>query len=184
MSDVLAGCNPVSYSLEEWRPVVGYESLYAVSNLGRVRRVTATNRGKAGRILKPKLGKRGYYVVNLCNRPTRRNRNITVHRLVAEVFIGPLPNGRQINHKDGIKTNNHIANLEYVTAADNRAHAVRLGLCAKGSNVWCAKLTEDTVRSIREMRSRMTYQQLADHYGIVYSHAYRIVNRTCWAGVD
>lgn len=54
----------------------------------------------------------------------------TVHSLVCEAVYGPRPEGYEINHKDGIKTNNHPSNLEYCTGEENRTHAVALGLCS------------------------------------------------------
>ena len=100
---------------EVWRDVLGYEGLYQVSNLGRVKSLSR----KAGyvflreKIMKPTLGKNGYFSVILSfNMKTKR---VYIHRLVAEAFV-PNPNGYSyVNHKDECKTNNVSWNLEWCT---------------------------------------------------------------------
>lgn len=122
--------------VEEWRPVVGFESLYEVSNVGRVRRIgKAARTGKGhgggariGLILKLRKHRGGYLMAQLwCNgKLTGR----LAHCLVAPAFIGARPEGLDINHKDGDKTNNSVGNLEYVTRSENNRHAYRIGLRA------------------------------------------------------
>lgn len=109
-------------SMEEWKDIKGYEGLYQVSNIGRVRRV------KSGRVL---IGFRcggGYLYVILYKNETRKN--YSVHRLVAQAFI-PNPNNLpQVNHKDEDKTNNRIENLEWCTNQYNcnyGTHNKRIG---------------------------------------------------------
>jgi hypothetical protein len=93
---------------EEWRAVVDYEGLYEVSNLGEVRSLRNNNK-----ILKKRLAKVGYYRVGLANSGTVKW--FTIHRLVATAFI-PNPNQYPcVNHKDEIKTNNRVSNLEWCT---------------------------------------------------------------------
>lgn len=100
--------------VEIWKPIVGYEGLYEVSSLGRVRSLGngGNNRHKGkGRVLKQELGNTGYYRVHLCKNNVRKHKS--VHRLVAEAFI-PNPNNLpQVNHKDECYTNNHADNLEW-----------------------------------------------------------------------
>lgn len=133
---------------EEWRPVVGYESHYSVSNLGRVKRTALGMSTRPGKLLsvKPTDGS-GYPRVSLS-----RNNSITnrlVHWMVAEAFIGPRPHGHHINHKDGIKHNNNASNLEYVTPSDNQRHAYAIGLkSARGENNGRSKLTTEQVLEI------------------------------------
>lgn len=119
---------------EQWRAVVGYEGTYEVSNFGAVRRSgkaarNGNGRGGGARIglqLKHHLVNGGYQVVQLWQdgRPKTR----LVHRLVTEAFLGPVPNGCEVNHKDGNKLNNSCANLEYVTHSENNRHAYQTGL--------------------------------------------------------
>lgn len=107
--------------METWKSVVGYEGLYEVSDLGRVRSLVKRNRWKPG-ILKPGKNTHGYLQVLLCKDGKRKN--MKVHRLVAEAFI-PNPNHLDtVNHKDEVKTNNTVSNLEWMTIADNVAYSV------------------------------------------------------------
>lgn len=106
---------------ETWAPVAGYEGWYEVSDLGRVRRVGAPQ----CRRLHSQAG--GYVSVRL-GRPGTDKKTLQVHVLVAKAFLGPRPAGRQVNHKDANKHNPRLDNLEYVTPARNREHAIGLGI--------------------------------------------------------
>lgn len=100
-----------------WKSVVGYEGLYEVSDFGRVRSL----RGKTPRVLRVNKTSNGYIHVGLVGRGGAKNRRrwLSVHRLVAEAFIGECPEGREVNHKDENKANNCVSNLEYVTRSEN-----------------------------------------------------------------
>lgn len=101
---------------EEWRDVLGFEELYQVSNLGNVRTV---KRGEAT-VMAQEKQQNGYLSVHLRNRGIERR--ASVHRLVAEAFI-PNPDGlRDVNHKNGIKTDNRLENLEWMSHSDNIKH--------------------------------------------------------------
>ena len=107
---------------EEWRPIKGYEGLYEVSNMGRVKSLYC---GKT-RILKQDTNQGGYMVVDLHKNRTS-NRKL-VHRLVATAFIRNSNSYKIINHKDGNKKNNTIDNLEWCTWSYNTKHAYHNGL--------------------------------------------------------
>ena len=102
---------------EIWKDIKGYEGLYQVSNLGRVKRV-ATNR-----ILKQAKHHGGYMLVRLSK--NGKPHTCTVHRLAAQAFIPNPENKPQVNHIDEDKTNNMIPNLEWVTAKENVNHGTR-----------------------------------------------------------
>lgn len=106
-----------------WKPVVGYEGLYEVSNTGLVKSLNCYNY-KEPRLMK--LGKRrdGYLSVGLSK--NNRTKTKTVHRLVAEAFI-PNPNNLEmVNHKDENRTNNNVENLEWCSRAYNQLYSLQL----------------------------------------------------------
>lgn len=107
---------------EEWRPVVGYEGLYEVSNLGRVKSLDYNKTGKE-RVLKG--GRAKGYILYIFNRGGKR-KYITGHRLVAEAFLPNPENLPQINHKDEDKTNNAVWNLEWCDARYNTVYGTGL----------------------------------------------------------
>jgi hypothetical protein len=108
---------------EVWKPVVGFEGLYEVSNLGRVKSLKRTT--TSGRELVQSLN-RGYKYVVLSK--NGKQYNAKVHRLVAESYI-PNPEGKkEVNHIDGNKANNAVENLEWATASENSRHAMQSGL--------------------------------------------------------
>lgn len=121
---------------EIWLPVKGYEGLYEVSDLGRIRSVprvidrrymgkTDARQSYGGRVLIAYPNSHGYLHVGLWSKNKRQAR--IVHRLVAEAFLSG-PSERTVNHKNGIKTDNRAANLEWATYSENHLHAVNTGL--------------------------------------------------------
>src|SRR5437660_319440 len=131
---------------EEWRPVVGFEGLYEVSDFGRVRsldrmvantsrRKKAFNFPRKGRLLNPSTRPDGY-------------KGFTVHDLVARAFLGVRPARAIINHIDGNRANNRLDNLEYTTYRANSLHAVDTLRKIAGENHPNARLTAASVREI------------------------------------
>lgn len=104
--------------MEEWRAVVG-DPRYEVSNLGRVR---SYRRSAQGRILRPGIASHGYPTVALGRGHTR-----TVHSLVAEAFIGSVPAGQEVRHKNGIRNDPRASNLHYGTRTQNITDAITSG---------------------------------------------------------
>lgn len=116
---------------EECKDIAGYENLYQVSNLGRVRSLHRTFvrsdgrlHNKQGKVLAPGVNPRGYLFVNLSD-TNHKITPIRIHRLVAETFIPNPSNLPQVNHKDENKLNNAATNLEWCTASYNALYGSR-----------------------------------------------------------
>lgn len=134
--------------MTEWRDVVGYEGSYEVSDDGQVRSVdriiqTRNRWGECGRrfpsrILKPFLSRQGYVRVALSEGAAGHTKR-TVHSLVAEAFIGPRPEGLQVCHNDGDKSNNRPSNLRYDTGSNNVRDSVRHGTQVEARKTHCAQ---------------------------------------------
>jgi len=171
---------------EEWRPVVGYEGYYEVSNWGRVRSVAKGKGRKTGKLLVQRAHIRDeYFSVILCRETKQKSRK--THALVAEAFIGRCPFGKQIDHIDGNRQNNVVPNLRYVTQLENRRAAVRRrGEWAVnsmppppmyGKDNPAAKLTRDQVLDIRRLVIEgMTQRAVAKEFGVSTSAVWLIVH--------
>jgi hypothetical protein len=106
---------------ENWKPVVGFEGHYEVSDHGRVRRACAGKGTRIGRVLKTPPDTDGYPRVRLSRNGIQLD--INVHILVAAAFIGPCPEGKEVNHKNLNRANNRAGNLEYSTHQENIQHS-------------------------------------------------------------
>lgn len=124
--------------MEIWKKIEGFE-FYQVSNFGKVMSLPhIDNRGRLvkGKILGNRLTDRGYCTVVLYD--NGKQNSFKLHRLVANSFIYNEFNKPDVNHKDGIKSNNHFENLEWVTKSENAKHAFKTGLnktsCKRNKN--------------------------------------------------
>lgn len=109
--------------MEKWLSIKGYENLYEVSSEGRVRSLHNRFKTKSD-ILKPSIGSRGYLLVTLCK--DKKQTSFNIHKLVANAFL-PNPNNYPcINHKDEVRTNNSVSNLEWCSYQYNNTYGNRL----------------------------------------------------------
>lgn len=115
--------------MERWKDIVGYEGKYMISDHGNVRSLKRGGRGLSANqeiILKPGVSKFGYKFIVLSQSSVTKP--AMIHRLVALHFIDNPLSKRCVNHKNGIKADNHYSNLEWMTHSENNTHAYRMGL--------------------------------------------------------
>lgn len=172
-------------TMEEWRDIPGYERIYQVSNMGRIKSLERYD--KRGfkkwptRILKPAKTPNGYYQVLLAKDGKTIKRY--VHHIVTDVFLGPCPPGKERNHKNGNKADNSIDNLEYCTPSENHHHSYdMLGKqAARGSKQGSAKLVEEQVIEIRKLhKDGFTARKLSKMFNVSDSQILHIVHRREW----
>ena len=161
---------------EQWKPIPSYEDYYAVSDHGRVMRTVEGKSTYAGRILTSVMTVDGY--LRVCLSGGRKGGAFSVHRLVLTAFKGERPD-MQVNHINGIKTDNRLENLEWVTLGDNIRHAERMGLMPHdgGAKVTVAQAAE--IRS-RYATGKTSYRKLGAQFGISRQEVMNIVRSRVW----
>lgn len=160
---------------EYWKPAPGYEGVYEVSDLGRVRSLDRivmrrVGRGKnpdrlvpvpmRGKLLRPGRASNGYPTVSL------QGKTHTVHSLVLSAFKGPPPEGYECRHLNGNRADPRLQNLEWGTRAQNVADALAHGTQVRGERYRTAKLTDEAARQIRRLRGKVPQSKLAEMFGV------------------
>lgn len=152
---------------ETWRPVVGYEGHYEVSDQGRVRsidRVTPCvrdgktyHRRRAGALKAFAVGKGGYWTVHLSN--GRTHRTLAVHRLVLEAFVGPRPEGQVTRHLNGNAQDARLCNLTWGTQSDNLYDKGRHGTDHESNKTHCPRGHALVAPNLRPSSLRRGYRE-------------------------
>lgn len=171
----------------EWRDIPGYEGHYKASNTGIIVRVKhVRGGGKIGRPMGYK-NSAGYIVVELSTKPGARVHYFS-HRLIMLTFKGERPEGMDVNHINGIKHDNRVENLEYVTRSENILHAYHILKChntARGSRSGTAKLTEEIVLEIRKLRETgLNFTEIGKLYQVSRGAIRSAINGKTWTHVE
>jgi hypothetical protein len=171
-------------TMQTWKPVVGYEGIYEVSDIGNVRSVLYRSLRYTKRTEPTELRKRvgKYSVVWLYRNDVKRQKPI--HRLVAEAFIGPQPTlDHEINHKNGNGNFNHVDNLEWITHSENMYHSYTLPgrKRVRGENHPKSKLLAEDIPVIRRMKSDgQSYLKIANHFNVSKPLIKNIIAGRAW----
>ncbi len=173
--------------LEVWKDIVDYEGSYQVSNLGRIKSLYRKVRHKNNslrtlkeRILKPGKTTKGYMQVML--HKDGKGKQSKVHRVVAIAFIKNTESKPQVNHINGIKTDNHVDNLEWCTQSENMVHSIENGLkdykFMTGENNMNTHLSFKDVSEIR--KSNKCVAGLAKEYNVSKPTIRSIIQNKTW----
>lgn len=161
---------------EKWKDVKGFEGIYQISNLGNVRNI------KTSKFLKPSPNKSGYLRVNLSRKD--KIKACYVHRLVATAFLEKVTSKEEVNHKDVVKSNNCVKNLEWVNRKENVQHSHSLGINeknqVKGSRVGISILTESDVIFIKKNQYKYKKNELSKMFNTSESNIYAILSGRSW----
>jgi hypothetical protein len=165
---------------ERWKPVVNYEKYYIVSESGIVKTLVERWGCPANSIISRRT-KRGYLISSLTGELGRKH--IPNHRLVAKAFIPNPENKPCVNHKNGIRNDNRVENLEWCTYQENSQHAKSMGFIKPklGELAACVKLTNTQVLEI--FNSNKTHEQLGKEYGVSSKTVGCIKIGTSWSHV-
>ena len=168
---------------EIWKNVRNYEGYYQASNLGRVKSlgkyITAVHnsvRFVPGRVLKI-THRADYCYVSLYVKAVCEI--LSVHSIVATIFIPNPKNKPEVNHKDFNKTNNNINNLEWCTKEENRAHAIKHNRLPRGEAHVNSKLNDFKVRVIRRCND-LTPTEIGRVFGVGYGTISCVLARKTW----
>ena len=169
--------------MEIWKEIPNY-SLYQCSNFGRIKTFNWKNTGQT-RIMKPAKDASGYLRTVLINDNGKYD-TVKVHRIVASTFLIKKENDTEVNHKNAIKTDNRVDNLEWCTREENRNHSIENNLqyVLKGEEVGNSKLTEKDVLEIRNHyeKNKPRYGRLAlsKKYNVTECTIKEVISRRTW----
>ncbi len=167
---------------EIWKDIDGYEGRYQISSIGRIRGLVNTrgNPLSEPKILKPRIQRKGY--LEVCLKIQQKRKMFKIHRLVAAAFLPNPMNKPQVNHINGIKTDNRAQNLEWATPSENMQHAFENGLNIPAWGETCPQslLTNDDAEKIRNEYKKYSRnfnrKALAKKYGVSLCVIKNIVN--------
>lgn len=142
---------------EFWIPIFRE---YQISNMGRV----LSNKRQVPIILKTYPNNRGYHLVHF--RISGKRRALTVHRLVADIFLKNIdPTKTTVNHHFG-KDDNRATSLSWMTQSENSTHAVHNGLLPRGVDSYLSSLDEVQVKTIKSLKGELTQRELSDYFKV------------------
>lgn len=175
------------FDMEIWKDIPGYEGYYQASTFGNIRsldrNVTQMNRWgrdvtyiKKGKLCRPGSSPNGYKIISLSKAHVKKYHS--VHRIVALTFIPNPKSKSQVNHINGVKTDNSVVNLEWSTSSENQLHAYANGFskAKQGKDVNCAKLDDTQIITIKSLKGHLLAKDIADYFKISIGHTRGIIS--------
>lgn len=168
---------------ENWRPVVGYEGRYLVSDKGRIKSIFGRKNPRSKPLMRKLRLSNGYWIVDL--KSNWISTTFKVARIVAAAFHGPCPEGMEVAHLNGNPQDDRIENLSYTTHRENMHHKFIRGTHNRGSHHSSAKLTDEKVIEILRLRaSGMELKPIAKMFGVTKGHVCDITKGRAWKYFD
>lgn len=163
---------------EEWKVIKDFPD-YAITNKGKIKRITDSRTYKAGRLIKPSMSPNGYLHIVL--RKNNKPITLSIHRLVSKHFDPNYNEDLQCNHKNGDKTDCSINNLEMVTDSENKKHAVQTGLLKplKGEKNGASKLKDGEVWLIKKIlyyKNKNVIKISNENIGKMFNISYALIS--------
>lgn len=170
---------------EAWKPIPRFKGAYEVSSIGRVRSLVYKNKQccklrNEPRIISQHKNNGGYFSCIIRNKTYRPN------RLVLEAFVGECPNGMEAAHLNGVKDDNRLENLKWVTKKENAYHRDYL----HGHAPWCegngqSKLKKENIWEIRRLNSAgLSSKTIGEKFGIYYTYVNKILRGDLWKHLE
>lgn len=156
---------------EVWKPLPGYETKYLISNMGQLWSI------KRKKVRRLRVNRYGYLTFSISEKVTHGT--MTIHKAVMLTFVGVRPPDAQVNHKNGVKADNRLSNLEYCTLAENMRHRREVLKHDKSLN-------EHAVKEIRRRYAEggISQVQLAKEYGVSQPTISSTLKRAIWKHVE
>ncbi len=177
--------------IEKWEDLPNFEGIYQVSDFGRIKSLPkmwitgnkGTLRVKGETIMKLSIDSGGYCQVELSK--YKQKNKFLVHRIVAQVFIDNPEGKGCVNHKNSIRNDNRVENLEWCTHSENTNHAISNGRIEKrlGEDHPMSILSESDVIKIRSISDKYTQQDLANMFGVGRRAIGHVISRKTWGHI-
>lgn len=162
--------------VEEWRDMVGHEDLYKISNLGQIYSKLVD------RIVKSSYDYAGYKIRT--HKSGGKCFVTKVHRAVALAFLPNPENKPYVNHENGVKDDNRLCNLSWVTASENQKHSAAMNPKRSGAGHFFAKMTWDDVEYIRLSPDNLSQSQLARKFKVSQPRISEVISGNSYRGFN
>jgi hypothetical protein len=175
-------CHKLVLKNELFKDIPGYEGRYQVSNLGRIKvhREKQKYKPMLCSIRATNSLSNGYKNITLGFKS--RKKTFLIHRIVMLAFYGPPGGGMVVNHKDGIKYNNNLKNLEYITQKENIAHARENGKIPRGEQHYFSKFSEKDIIKVKKLiADGLTQKEVAHLFNVRQPTIHKIITGKTWS---